>query len=85
MIVGVRRAGCRRDLPFNGGWQKWLLVNRTTASGGAEQVLRSAINQADGTSTCIDLSAAYGLVGFPCSGARQDYGYQGRTAIDNTP
>ncbi|WP_042365137.1 RICIN domain-containing protein [Streptacidiphilus neutrinimicus] len=70
---------------FNGGWQKWALVNRTTAGGGAEQVLKSAINQNDGSNTCIDISAQYGLVGLTCSGARQDYGYQGWTAVDQTP
>ncbi|QUQ64481.1 RICIN domain-containing protein [Kutzneria sp. CA-103260] len=80
---GLRTFPCYQN-SFNGGWQQWALVNRTTASGGAEQVLKSAINQENGANTCIDVSSAYGTVGLPCGGIRQDAGYQGWSVMDDT-
>jgi hypothetical protein len=80
---GLRTFSCEQK-SFDGGWQKWALVDRYTAGGSLQAVLKSAIKQENGTNTCIDISAEYGDVGFPCSGARQDYGYQGWHVYDDS-
>lgn len=81
---GVRTFPCGLE-NFDGGWQKWALVDRyDSGGGGIGQVLKSAINQDSGTNTCLDISLD-GVLGLPCSGARQDYGYQSWSVVDNTP
>lgn len=81
---GLRTFTCGTD-NFTAGWQRWALVNRTTASGGDEDVLKSA-NTWDPPygSQCVDVSMEAGTRAYPCNGASQDAGYQGWTVLDVT-
>ncbi|MEY9969271.1 hypothetical protein ABIA33_007359 [Streptacidiphilus sp. MAP12-16] len=79
---GLRTFGCYPS-SFNGGWQMWARVHRTSASGGAEEVLQNGRWQDGETWQCLD-DSQYGVRGYPCNGPSQDAGYQGWTVIDVT-
>lgn len=65
------------DYSYNAGYQKWPIVNRYTANGQLEQVLRNEFLPTSTSSyTCLD-DSVYGVRGYPCNGTSQDDGYQG--------
>ncbi|SOE24992.1 Ricin-type beta-trefoil lectin domain-like [Streptomyces sp. OK228] len=64
---------------YDGGWQKWKIVNRNTGTSPSyyQQVLQNA-----NTGRCLDDSDAGNggsdlLRGYPCNGGSQDGGWQG--------
>lgn len=61
---------------YNGGWQKWRIVNRYTANGAYQQVLQNV-----STGRCLDDSTnsdgSDNLRAYPCNGPSQDGGWQG--------
>ena len=72
---GLRTFPCYAN-SFNGGWQKWMMVNRTMPSGpqGFESVLLNGYPNSP--NQCLD-NSQFGVRGYACNGPSQDAGYQG--------
>ncbi|MDH6708874.1 hypothetical protein P3T27_005620 [Kitasatospora sp. MAA19] len=79
---GLRTYECNGP-SFNSGFQQWAMVNRYTAAGAYESVLKSGRWEEDNTDMCLDVSNV-GTRGYPCNGPSQDSGYQGWTVLDQT-